>query len=163
HAGLVDSVGYREDALRVLGRLARLGDKPRTVNLARIPEVDRAWTVPGRIAVVYASGAIDNGRSGNDLLMGPYMGAQTVGSQLERAFHAPGGRAVVRRAESPGGSGLPSTLIDHAVQPLKREPRKPLIVSRGSAAASGGYYISPPAARIFADRHTRTGSIGVLS
>jgi protease-4 len=162
-AGLVDSIGYREDALRVLGRLARLGDRPRTVNLARLPPVERAWTVPGRIAVVYASGAIETGRSGNDLLMGPYMGAETVVRQLERAFHDPVVRAVVMRVESPGGSGLASNLIDHAVQRLKRETRKPFIVSMGSVAGSGGYYIASHGDRIFADRYTRTGSIGVLT
>jgi protease-4 len=162
-AGLVDSIGYREDALRVLGRLARLGDRPRTVNLARLPAVERAWTVPGRIAVVYASGAIDTGPSGNDLLMGPYMGSETVVRQLEHAFHEPGVRAVVMRVESPGGSGLASNLIDHAVQRLKRETRKPFIVSMGGVAGSGGYYIAAHGDRIFADRYTRTGSIGVLT
>jgi protease-4 len=162
-AGLIDSVGYREDALRMLGRLARLGDRPRTVNLARVPAVERAWTVPQPVAVVYASGAIAPGRSGNDLLMGATMGAQTVTHQLERAFRAPGVRAVVLRVESPGGSGIASNLIDHAVQRLKRETRKPVIVSMGSVAGSGGYYISAHGDRIFADRHTRTGSIGVVS
>jgi protease IV len=162
-AGLVDSIGYREDALRILGRLTSLGAKPRTVNLAREPAVERAWTVPGRIAVVYASGAIETGRSGGDLLMGPYMGAETVAGQLERAFRDPDVHAVVLRVESPGGSGLASNLIDHAAQRLKRETRKPLIVSMGGVAASGGYYISAHADRIFADRYTRTGSIGVLT
>ena len=162
-AGLVDSIGYREDALRLLGRLTACGAKPRTVNLAREPAVERAWRVPGRVAVVYASGAIETGRSGGDLLMGPYMGAETVVRQLERAFGDPEVRAVVLRVESPGGSGLASNLIDHAAQRLKRETGKPLIVSMGGVAASGGYYISAHADRIFADRHTRTGSIGVLT
>ncbi|MGH7731081.1 MAG: signal peptide peptidase SppA [Candidatus Eiseniibacteriota bacterium] len=162
-AGLVDSIGYREDALRVLGRLASLGDRPRTVDLARVPAVERAWTVPARVAVVYASGAIETGRSGNDLLVGPYMGAETVVGQLERAFRHPEVRAVVLRVESPGGSGLASNLIDHAAQRLKRETKKPLIVSMGAVAGSGGYYISVHGDHIFADRHTRTGSIGVLT
>ncbi len=162
-AGLVDSIGYREDALRILGRLASLGARPRTVDLAREPAVERAWTVPGRIAVVYASGAIETGRSGNDMLMGPTMGAETVVGQLERAFRDPAVRAVVMRVESPGGSGLASNLIDHAVLRLKRETKKPFIVSMGGVAGSGGYYIAAHGDRIFADRHTRTGSIGVLT
>jgi protease-4 len=162
-AGLIDSVGYREDALRMLGRLASLGAKPRTINLGRVPKVERAWTVPQPVAVVYASGAIAPGRSGNDLLMGATMGAETVTHQLERAFRAPGVRAVVLRVESPGGSGIASNLIDHAVQRLKAETRKPVIVSMGSVAGSGGYYISTHGDRIYADRHTRTGSIGVVS
>lgn len=162
-AGLIDSLGYREDALRLVGRLARLGDKPRTVDYARVPPVERAWTLPRRIAIVYAAGAIEVGRSGNDLLLGPYMGSETIVRQLERAFHHPEVQAVVLRVESPGGSSIASTLIDHAVQKLKRETRKPLVVSMGSVAASGGYHIATHADRIYADRYTRTGSIGVLT
>jgi len=69
----------------------------------------------------------------------------------------------VFRVESTGGSGLASNLIDHAVQRLKRETRKPLIVSMGSVAGSGGYYIAAHADRIYCDRYTRTGSIGVVT
>ncbi len=160
--GVIDSVGYREDALRMLGRLAALGDKPRTTDLRRTPRARRTWTEPARIAVVFASGGIEVGRSGSDLLSGGFMGSETVVAQLERAFHTPSVKAVVMRVESPGGSALASDLIDHAVQRLKRETGKPFIVSMGSVAASGGYYISCHADRIYADRYTRTGSIGVL-
>jgi protease-4 len=161
-AGLVDSIGYREDALRILGGLSGLGKRPRQAQLSRTPEAARAWRVPARVAVVYASGAIESGESGGDLLLGPYMGARTVVRQLEAAFRHPGVRAVVLRVESPGGSGPASHQIDHAVQRLRRETGKPLIVSMGGVAASGGYYIAAHADRIYADRFTRTGSIGVL-
>ena len=161
-AGLVDSIGYREDALALLGRLCGLGEKPRHVELNRTPESRRAWMVPARIAVVYASGGIETGRSGSDLLNGPFMGSETIIRQLEHAFRDRDVRAVVLRVESPGGSGLASNLIHHAAARLKRETRKPFIVSMGSTAASGGYYISLHGDRVFADRFTRTGSIGVL-
>jgi protease-4 len=161
-AGLVDSLGDRRDAMRVLGGLAGLGDKPRTVNLARTPQARRAWTRPTPIAVVYAGGAIASGRSGNDLLEGPFMGDATLITQLERAFHAPGVRAVVLRIESPGGEALASSLMDHAIQRLKRETKVPLVVSMGSVAASGGYELACHGDVLFADRHTRTGSIGVV-
>jgi protease-4 len=163
HLGLVDSVGYREDALRILGGLAALGPHPRTVDFARTKPARSAWTLPTPIAVVYATGAIESGQSGNDLLLGPTMGSATMVGQLERAFRNPAVRVVVLRVESPGGSGLASNLIDHAIQRLKRETGKPLIVSMGSVAGSGGYYISAHADRIFADRYTRTGSIGVVT
>jgi protease IV len=162
-AGLIDSVGYREDALAVLGRLCGLGEKPRGVRLARRPEAQREWVVPAPVAVVYASGGIETGRSGGDLLMGPSMGSETVIAQLERAFTHPGVKAVVLRVESPGGLALASDLIHHATLRLKREVKKPLIVSMGNVAGSGGYYISIGADRIYADRFTRTGSIGVVS
>lgn len=161
-AGLADTVAYREDALALLGRLTGLGARPRTVSLGRTPAAAREWTRRAPVAVVYAGGAIETGRSGGGLLSGDYMGSETVTRQLERAFKTPGVRAVVLRVESPGGSALASNLIDHAVQRLRRETGKPCIVSMGSVAASGGYYISAHADRIYADRFTRTGSIGVL-
>jgi len=90
------------------------------------------------------------------------MGAESINRRLERAFRDPEVKVVVLRIESPGGSGLASNLILHQTQRLKRETKKPLIVSMGGAAASGGYYIALAADRIYADRYTRTGSIGVL-
>jgi protease-4 len=161
-AGLLDSVGYREDALRMLGRQAGLGARPHTVRLARREAARRDWTTPSPIAVVYASGAIETGRSGSDLLMGPTMGSETMTRQIERAFRNPSVRAVVLRVESPGGSSVGSDLIEHALERMKRETGKPLVVSMGGAAASGGYNISVPGDRIYADRFTATGSIGVL-
>ena len=160
--GVIDSVGYREDAARILGRLAQLGAKPRRVKLAATPEITREWTRRSPIAVVYAAGGIETGTSGNDLLFGPYMGSETVSRQIERAFKNPEVRVVVLRVESPGGSSLGSDLIYHALSRVKNETGKPLIASMGGAAASGGYHISLPADRIYADRFTRTGSIGVV-
>ena len=160
--GVLDTTGYREDALRAIGRLTGLGVRPHIANLAAVRAAHRAWTLPSPVAIVYAGGGIAPGRSGNDLITGSFMGHETVVAQLERAFHDHGVRAVVLRVESPGGDVLASDLIDHAVQRLKRETHKPLVVSMGSVAASGGYYISCHADWIVADRHTRTGSIGVL-
>lgn len=162
-AGLVDSIGYREDALRLLGSLTGLGAKPRVVNLARRPVAKREWTVPTRIAIVYAAGSIETGKSGSDLLLGPYMGSETIARQVEAAFRRPDVQAVVLRVESGGGSSLGSDLINHALARMKRETKKPLIVSMGGVAASGGYDIAVPGDRLFADRFTRTGSIGVLT
>jgi protease-4 len=161
-AGLADSVGYREQALAELGRLAGLGAHPRGANLARDPGAARDWRVPTGIAVVYASGDIEPGESGNDLLSGPTLGSSTLSRQIQRAFRAPDVRAVVFRVDSPGGSVLASNLIAHTLERLHRETAKPLVVSMGSLAASGGYYVSLPGQRLFADRFTRTGSIGVL-
>src|SRR5262249_22066921 len=160
--GVIDSVCWREDALAELGRLTGLGKKPRSVDLRRAPEARTRWETPARIAVVYAGGAIVDGRSGMDALDGSVMGDQTITAQLERAFHAPGVNAVVLRIDSPGCSPGASYLMDHAVERLKRETGKPLVVSMGSVAASGGYFMAAHADRIYADKHTVTGSIGVL-
>jgi protease-4 len=161
-AGVIDSIGYREDALRILGRLSGLGARPRTARLSRHPEARREWTVPAPVAVIFASGGIESGTSGNDLLLGPYMGSETITRQIESAFQRREIKAVVLRVESPGGSSIASDLIHHATERMKRETKKPLVVSMASAAASGGYHISLAADRIFSDRFTRTGSIGVL-
>jgi protease-4 len=160
--GLVDSIGYREDALRILGRMCGLGDTPRTANLGRVTPARSTWMTPSPIAVVYASGAIQSGKSGNDLLLGPAMGAATVVGQLERAFRRPGVKVVLLRVESPGGETIASDLIHHATVRLKRDTKKPLIVSMGESGASGGYYIAAHGDRIYADRFTYTGSIGVV-
>jgi protease-4 len=162
HAGLVDSILWREEALADLGRLTELGKKPRSVDLTRVTQARTAWCVPTRIAVVYASGPIVTGRSTRDLLDGASMGDATVIAQLEQAFRAPGVRAVVLRIESPGGSASASYTIDHAVERLRKETGKPIVVSMGSVAASGGYFMALHADKIYADKHTVTGSIGVV-
>jgi protease IV len=161
-AGLIDSVGYREDAVRLIGRQAKLGDHPRLVSLERTTAARRQWPAPQPVAVIYASGGIDVGASGNDLLTGPFMGSSTLVRQIDETFRRPSVRAVVLRVESPGGSTLASDLIRHELERMKRETHKPLIVSMGSSAASGGYEISLPGDVLFTDRITRTGSIGVL-
>ena len=162
HAGLVDSVLWREEAYADLGRLAGLGKKPRGVDLGKIVQARTAWRVPARIAVVYASGAIVSGRSTRDALDGGVMGDATIVSQLEQACRAPGVRAVVLRIESPGGSAAASYTMDHAVERLRQETGKPIVVSMGSVAASGGYFMATHADKIYADKHTVTGSIGVV-
>jgi protease-4 len=161
-AGLVDSIGHREDALRILGRMVGLGDTPGERDPARLRVPRRAWHVPARVAVVYASGGMELGESGNNLMFGPYLGARTFARQIEAAFKNPEVRAVVLRIESPGGATLASRLMHHAVERMKRETKKPLVVSMGAAAASGGYHMAVPADRIYANRFTYTGSIGVF-
>ena len=161
--GIIDSVGYREDAMRMLGRLTNLGNRPRGVDLRKLREARREWQVPRPIAVVYATGGIEAGRSGNDLFSGAFMGNETISSQIEAAFRNPEVKAVVLRIDSPGGSSVASDLMHHTAARMKRETRKPLIVSMARAAASGGYHLAIAGDRIFADRFTITGSIGVLS
>ncbi len=161
--GVVDSIGYREDAMRILGRLAHLGDRPRGVDLRKLREPRREWHTPRPIAVVYATGGIEAGRSGNDLFTGAFMGNETISKQIEAAFRNPEVKAVVLRIDSPGGSSVASDLMHHTAARMKRETRKPLIVSMARAAASGGYHLAIAGDRIFADRFTITGSIGVLS
>ena len=116
-----------------------------------------------RIAVVYADGAIQRGQGGFDPLLSP--GGNAIGSDdmvaaLDRARDDDSVRAVVLRINSPGGSVIASELIRRSAELLAKE--KPLVVSMSGYAASGGYWIAMPAAKIFAEPASVTGSIGVL-
>ena len=116
-----------------------------------------------RIGVVYVDGAIEQGRGGFDPLLSP--GGNGVGSDdivgaLNDARDDTSVRAVILRINSPGGSVVASELIRRAAELLAKD--KPLVVSMSSYAASGGYWIAAPAAKIVAEPATITGSIGVL-
>jgi protease-4 len=110
----------------------------------------------GPLAVIYAVGGIDMG-DGDD----QSIGSATLSKALRQARLAPDVKAVVLRVSSPGGSALASDIIWRETELLK-EAGKTLVVSMGDYAASGGYYISAGADRIFANPTTITGSIGVF-
>jgi protease-4 len=120
----------------------------------------RSW-LPPRLAVVYASGAITEGDSGNDLLMGRLLGEDTLVEALEEAREDGRTKAVVLRIDSPGGSSLASEGIRREIERTRQI--KPIIVSMGGVAASGGYWIACGTDRILADPGTITGSIGVYA
>jgi protease-4 len=107
------------------------------------------------VAVVYASGQIVDGEGTGEQIFGNSLAAQIKKVRLDEKV-----KAVVLRVNSPGGSALASDVIWREVELLKAE--KPVVVSMGSYAASGGYYISCPADVIVADKMTLTGSIGVF-
>ena len=112
-----------------------------------------------RIALVYAVGPIMSGESES----GPFSEESSVGSDtlvkaLRDAKHSDRVKAIVLRVDSPGGSALASDLIWREVATCD----KPIVVSMGDVAASGGYYISMAADKIYAEPGTLTGSIGVV-
>lgn len=107
------------------------------------------------VAVVYANGQIVDGEGTGEQIFGNSLAAQIKKVRLDEKV-----KAVVLRVNSPGGSALASDVIWREVELLKAE--KPVVVSMGSYAASGGYYISCPADVIVADKMTLTGSIGVF-
>lgn len=82
--------------------------------------------------------------------------------QVEDAFHNPEVKAIVLYVNSPGGGVYESEEIYQKIKRLKESYQKPMVVSMGNMATSGGYYISMPADRIIANRYTMTGSIGVI-
>jgi protease IV len=108
-----------------------------------------------KIAVIYAEGSISSGKNSDGTI-----GSTSLGETLREAREDENIKAVVFRVNSPGGSALASEIIWREVKKIAEI--KPIVVSMGDVAASGGYYISAPATRIFAQPTTITGSIGVF-
>ena len=111
-------------------------------------------TNDNKIAVLYASGTIYNGNKYSDIHSERYI------QYIKNLAQDDNIKAVVLRVNSPGGSANASDEILYELQQLKQ--KKPLIISFGDYAASGGYYISMAGDRIFAQNNTITGSIGVF-
>lgn len=162
--GLVDRVGWLDQCREELER--DLGEEMRTVSLGRYlwwRRWQRRLEGFGRrspvIAVVELTGPVVHGLEANGG-PGPRIDAERVGAVLEALREDPQVRGVVLRIESPGGSALASDLIARAVARLVLA--KPTVAALGDVAASGGYYIAAPCARILASAATVTGSIGVV-
>ena len=108
-----------------------------------------------KVAIVYAQGDIVDGSGSDDKIYG-----YTLAKTINKVAEDDDVKAVVLRVNSPGGSALASDIIWREIKLLQQ--KKPIIVSMGHTAASGGYYISAPADAIVADKFTLTGSIGVF-
>jgi protease-4 len=125
--------------------------------LMGVEQPQRKSSAP-KIAVISAVGAIVSGSSQADFMGESSMGSSTMIKAIRQARDDATVKAIVLRVDSPGGSALASDLMWHELETVK----KPFIVSMGDVAASGGYYISMGADRIFAEPGTITGSIGVV-
>ncbi len=123
------------------------------------PESLNLNTGSERIAVIYAPGTITGGESSTGATQST--GSDTILKALKTAAKDKTIKAVVLRVDSPGGTSVASDVIYHAVEVLK-QTGKPVVVSMGDYAASGGYYIAANADRIVAEPSTVTGSIGVF-
>lgn len=113
------------------------------------------------IALIRVEGEISTGRAGNGLMSSGGAGSETIIAQLEKARKNKGARGILLRVDSPGGSPAASEEIYNKILEI-RKSGKPVYVSMGDLAASGGYYISSAANKIYADSNTLTGSIGVI-
>ena len=159
--GLVDGVFYPDQLEERLEESFRRGFELDPDY--RLDDEVTGWPAAREIAVVYVDGVIVPGPSSQGgLLSGRTAGSDTIVRQLDQARRDDAVQAVVLRVDSPGGSAFASDEIWRATQRLK-ESGKPLIVSRGGVAASGGYYVAAGADAIYAEPGTITGSIGVFS
>lgn len=109
----------------------------------------------GKIAVYVAEGNIIDGKSSEESI-----GSETFTKDIRKIKEDEDIKAVVIRVNSPGGSALASSVMLREIELLRK--KKPVVISMGNLAASGGYYISSSAERVFAEPHTITGSIGVF-
>lgn len=151
-AGLVDTLARwseKDDVIRSI--------MPRPLSAMARPDIlgnalpNESWGAPPRIAVVYALGvcALDEG-----------IRARWLDQKLRALGRDPSVRAIVVRVDSPGGDGLASDLVAEAIRVCRES--KPVLISQGQVAASGGYWLSMYGGHIFAGPNTVTGSIGVI-
>lgn len=115
---------------------------------------ERTWSKP-KVALIYAAGGISGGKGDDESI-----GSDALAETIRNARKDTSIKAIVLRVNSPGGSALASDVILREVKLAKKE--KPVVVSMGDVAASGGYYIACAADKIYAQPNTITGSIGVL-
>ena len=112
-----------------------------------------------KIAIIYAEGTILMGEEPRNL--SDQLTPNTIIAELDKALKNKNIKGIVLRVNSPGGSALASAVINNKIKEVNKV--KPVYVSIGGIAASGGYYISADAKKIFADKGSLTGSIGVVS
>jgi protease-4 len=156
---LIDEVGYRDEALAAAGgRATNQPIKPADY----LDAAGRPHSEGPRIALIYGTGIITRGDSESNPLTGAVtLGADTMMRAFRSAVADPKVRAILFRIDSPGGSAVASETIWREVS-RARQAGKPVIVSMGDVAGSGGYYIAAAADKIVAQPATLTGSIGVL-
>lgn len=174
--GLIDRVAYSDafedsfkktldnDNVKIVRNYAQ--EKKEELDLGSITGILRLLSPPKerktdkpKVAVIYVVGAINTGKSGLSLLGGGQsVGSDTIIEALHQAEDDKSVKAIVLRVDSPGGSALASDLMWNEIVKCK----KPVIASMSDVAASGGYYVSMGAKKIYAEPGTLTGSIGVL-
>ena len=153
----IDDILY-EDQLKDSLKLFSSSTKIKTINLKNYVNVklnNKQKISRNKIAVIYANGTISNNKGSINEI-----GTQTITKSLIQAREDKNVKAIVLRVNSPGGSAMTSDLIWRETIITKKE--KPIIVSMGDYAASGGYYIACAADSIFSNKTTVTGSIGVF-
>ncbi len=158
---LVDETLYESDLYDKLSL-----DKKNIVSFTKYAQSMKHAQYGDKIAVIIAEGQIIVGKSTSDWSplsggISKMLGSDTFCSHVEDAVKDDSIKGIVIRVDSPGGSALASDIMWRSLK--KAAEKKPIYISMGQVAASGGYYISAPGKVIFADNTTITGSIGVVS
>ncbi len=154
-AGLVDELMYIDEAIKAFA------DKPGLISSGKksfysyytAPEIEDRWEPAPKFGVLIADGGIVSGKSGTRI------GSHEMIGAVKQARYNPEIKGVLLRINSPGGDALAADLLWHEIEKLAE--KKPVVISMGNVAASGGYYIAAVKSPIFANKNTLTGSIGV--
>ena len=158
---LVDVIAYEDDYHNAIKKVLKVDSdedynkidiKDYAENRAQTPKEN---TSKDKIAIIYAQGEIGNGEGDLNII-----GEGSMRRSLQEARKNENIKAIVLRIDSPGGNALTSDLIWREIELTKKV--KPVVVSMGNYAASGGYYLACNADKIFAEANTITGSIGVF-
>ena len=157
---LVDGLRYKDQVINCLTKLSGVSSEKK-LEFVTLAKYNKAFKSKydfqvNKIALIYASGEIIMGNGDES-----HIGSENLSQAISQARKDSTVKAIVLRVNSPGGISLASDIIWRELYLAKKT--KPLIISMGSVAASGGYYISVPADTIVADATTITGSIGVFA
>jgi protease IV len=157
---LVDGLMYRDeliDTLKIRSGISKDND----LNLvsmtkySKVPDPKPGYSQKNKIVVVYASGTIVTGKGSDNNIGGNYYADAIRKARIDTSV-----KAIVLRVNSPGGSATAADIIWRELDLAAKA--KPVVISMGNYAASGGYYISAPGTKIYADPMTISGSIGVF-
>ncbi|MBM6821916.1 signal peptide peptidase SppA [Fusobacterium mortiferum] len=147
---LIDKLAYEEDIFNTI-------KKKKLIPIEKYQETK--INSPEKIAIIYGEGSIllssEKGSIGNSIT------PDKISNEIDKALENPEIKGIVLRLNSPGGSALASNIIHHKLKEANKQ--KPIYISVGGVAASGGYYIAVSGDKIFADKESITGSIGVVS
>jgi protease-4 len=160
-AKLVDGLRYRDEVMAQLKKDAGEGAELLYVH-KYLRRAGRPHLTGDTIALVYGVGGVSRGKSQSSPVGGQVMGGDSVAAALRKATEDSRVKAIIFRVDSPGGSYVASDTVRREVQ-RAREAGKPVIVTMGTYAASGGYFVAMDADRIVAQPGTVTGSIGVYA
>lgn len=158
---LVDELAYRDEVQAIID--ADLGEEAEHVSLfSYLRQMGRPHSEGEAVALIYGVGGVHRGKSEySAALSGPTMGSDSVSAAFRSAVQDDTVKAILFRVDSPGGSYVASDTIWRETVRAK-EAGKPVIVSMGNVAGSGGYFVAAAADKIVAQPGTITGSIGVV-
>jgi protease-4 len=157
---LVDGLMYRDELIDTLKNLSGI-IKDKDLNLvsmtkySKVPDAKKNISVKNRIAVIYASGNIVTGKGNEGNIGGNHYAEVIRKARLDSTV-----KAIVLRVNSPGGVAIAADIMWREIELVTKI--KPVVISMGNYAASGGYFISAPATKIYANPTTISGSIGVF-